>query len=314
MRQTFWAGGLAACLLLPAAASAHGIVGDRLFPATLAIDDPFVADELALPTIAILKNSDNAREVDLSFEYSKRISEYFGISVGDTYTRLSPGGHGFGNLETTLKYQFITDPQHEFVASVGVSAEWGNTGARSIGAESFTTVTPTLWFGKGFGDLPHELDWARPFAVTGQLGYAIPGSAKRVTFTGFDEDTGLPDFDVDHHPRYLVWGASLQYSLPYLKSAVVDLGLPDFVNHLVPLLEASLTTPVSNNFARERTTGTINPGVIWVGDKVQIGLEALIPVNRASGRNVGFLGQLHCFLDDIFPNSIGKPIFTAGRT
>ena len=29
------------------------------------------------------------------------------------------------------------------------------------------------------------------------------------------------------------------------------------------------------------TTGTINPGVIWVGDKFQVGVEAMIPVNRA---------------------------------
>ena len=48
-------------------ALAHGIVGDRFFPATLAVDDPFVADELSLPTFAIFKNGDNAREVDLSF-------------------------------------------------------------------------------------------------------------------------------------------------------------------------------------------------------------------------------------------------------
>jgi methionine-rich copper-binding protein CopC len=52
---------------------AHGVAGERFFPATLAVDDPAVADELSLPTIAILKNADNARQVDLSFEYSKRI-------------------------------------------------------------------------------------------------------------------------------------------------------------------------------------------------------------------------------------------------
>ena len=88
-----------------------------------------------------------------------------------------------------------------------------------------------------------ELDWARPFAITGQVGYAIPGSNATVTV---DPDTG--DVDTEFNPRVLVWGASLQYSLPYLKSAVVDLGLPDFVNHLIPLVEASLQTPVCNTF------------------------------------------------------------------
>ena len=303
-------GGIAASLLLSTPVLAHGVAGDRFFPATLAVDDPAVADELSLPTIAILKNADNARQVDLSFEYSKRITELFGVSVGDTYTRLRPGGQGWGNLETTFKYQAITNAPHEFILSAGLSVEWGNTGARAIG-ENFTTLTPTIWFGKGFGDLPNSLNWARPFAVTGQVGYAIPASAKKVTFAGFDEDTGQPSFDVEHHPRFVAWGGTLQYSLPYLKASVVDLGLPEFVNHLIPIVEASMLTPVSNNIDRQRTTGTINPGVIWAGQKVQVGLEALIPINRDSGRHIGFLGQIHFYLDDIFPNSIGRPIFQA---
>jgi hypothetical protein len=33
----------------------------------------------------------------------------------------------------------------------------------------------------------------------------------------------------------------------------------------------------------ERTTGTINPGLIYVGDTYQLAVEAIIPVNRASG-------------------------------
>ena len=98
--------------------------------------------------------------------------------------------------------------------------------------------------------------------------------------------------------------------MPYLKSAVVDLGLPDFVNHLIPLVEATLQTPVSNTFTSGTlTTGTINPGVIWVGNTFQIGVEALIPINRQSGTNVGVIAQLHLYLDDIDPHGIGRPIF-----
>ena len=72
-------------LLLPlGSAYAHCIVGNRFFPATLAIDDPCVADEMSLPTISAFKTGDNpaAREVDISGEISKRITEDFGISVG----------------------------------------------------------------------------------------------------------------------------------------------------------------------------------------------------------------------------------------
>ena len=104
--------------------------------------------------------------------------------------------------------------------------------------------------------------------------------------------------------------------MPYLKSAVVDLGLPDFINHLIPLVEANLQTPVANTLTSgTTTTGTINPGVIWVGNTFQVGIEALIPINRQSGTNVGVIAQLHFYLDDIDPRGIGKPIFgNAGRS
>ena len=64
------------------AAGAHEIVGNRMFPATLAIDDPGVADELALPTIAFSKTGDDpsVKQLDISGEYSKRITEDFAVS------------------------------------------------------------------------------------------------------------------------------------------------------------------------------------------------------------------------------------------
>src|SRR5262249_4651523 len=53
---------------------------------------------------------------------------------------------------------------------------------------------------------------------------------------------------------------------------------------------------------------TINPGVIWAGTYFQVGAEAVFPVNHASGTGVGFLGQLHLYLDDMFPTTIGRPL------
>jgi len=296
-------------------ADAHEIVGNRFFPATLAIDDPGVNDELAFPTVAISKTGDvlSVKQIDISGEFSKRITEDFAVSFAPAWTHLyAPGGpnmtgaSGFQNIETTFKYRVFKNAEHEFVASVGLNIEWGGSGAQDVGADRFTTYTPMVYFGKGFGDLPASMNWARPFALTGQVGYAIPSSSTTVTV---DPDTG--DVDTEFNPRVLVLGGSLQYSLPYLKSAVVDLGLPNFVNHLIPIVEASLQTPVSNTSSSGTvTTGTINPGVIWVGKYYQLGIEATIPVNRASGTGVGAIAQLHLFLDDIFPNSLGRPIFS----
>ena len=298
-------------------ALAHCFVGARFLPATLIADDPCVADELSLPTVSAFKNGDmpSAREIDISGEYSKRITPFFGVSVAETWTHLSPPGgpnaSGFQNLETTFKYQFLTVPALELVMSAAVSVEWGNTGAKAVGAESFSTITPTFFFGKGMGDLPDTVRWLRPFAVTGLVGYAIPSSSSKTTIT-IDPDTGDQTFDVEHHPQFVVYGGSLQYSMPYLKSSVVDLGLPDFINHLIPIVEARFKTPVANNFATGiGTTGTVNPGVLWVGSYFQVGVEAIIPINRASGSAVGVMGQLHFYLDDIFPTSIGRPIFAS---
>jgi hypothetical protein len=297
----------------PTGASAHCFVGGRFFPATLGIDDPCVADELSLPTVSWFKTGDDppARQTDVSVEYSKRITDNFGISVGSTWTHLRPSGmpsqSGFQNLETTFKYQFLTLPEREFVMSAALAVEWGNTGAAGVGAESFTTYTPTLFFGKGFGDLPDRFGWMRAFGLTGQVGYAVPSSSASFTV---DPDSG--DVDIDRHPRFLNYGFSLQYSMPYLKSSVVDLGLPDFINRLVPIVEGSFQTPVGNNQGTGiGTTGTINPGVIWVGDYFQVALEAIVPINRASGTGVGGMVQLHLYLDDLFPKSIGAPLFSA---
>ena len=307
----------AATTALPLSAAAHEIVGNRFFPATVAIDDPGVNDELALPTVSLGKTGDGPtfKQLDVSAEYSKRITEDFAVSFAPTWSRLYPpggpnmaGGRGFQNIETTFKYRLYKNPEHEFVLSTGLEIEWGGSGAQQVGAERFTVYTPTLYFGKGFGDLPAELNWARPFAITGQVGYSIPGVSK-TTSAVVDPDTGDQDIDTEFNPRVLNWGLSLQYSMPYLKSAVLDLGLPDFINRLIPIVEASMQTPVSNTFSSGTlTTGTINPGLIYAGDKYQFAIEAVVPVNRQSGTGIGIVGQLHFYLDDIFPTTLGRPI------
>jgi hypothetical protein len=286
-------------------ASAHCFVGNRFFPATLNVDDPCVADELSLPTVAAFPTGDDpsAREVDISGELSKKITDTFGISLEGTWihTRV-PGGattHGFDNLGTSFKYQFLTDPTDEFVVSASLDVDWGGTGDRSV-AESFTTLTPTLFVGKGFGFMPESLKYLKPIALTGQVGYAVPTVS-----------SGIEDGETTFNPQSVVWGGSIQYSMPYLKSAVEDMGLPDVVNRLIPLVEWNLSTQTNHFDGGERTTGTINPGIIYVGDKFQLAGEAIIPVNRASGDGVGGMGQLHFYLDDIFPDTYGQPLFAS---
>jgi hypothetical protein len=297
-------------LLLPLSdAFAHCFVGPRFLPATLVTDDPCVADELSLPTVAWSKTGDvpPATQWDISGELSKRITEDFGVSIGEDWSQIrqpgSPTLMGFGDLETTFQYQLMKDAAHETAILLGLIVDWGGTGATNAGiGTSYSLLTPTYYFGQGFGQLPDTVAWARPLAVTGQIGYQIPTTSFIVS-----QNTPVP--------QLLVYGASLQYSMPYLKSEVKDLQLPDFINHLIPIVEAQLSTPVANNFGNSFiTTGTINPGVIWVGSYFQVGVEAMIPVNRASGTGVGVIGQLHLYLDDMFPKTLGQPLIGGTST
>src|ERR1700738_3792161 len=84
--------GLAIALIPFSQGTAHEIVGNRFFPATLGIDDPGVNDELSIPTLASFKTGDDPsfRRRAFSAEFSKRITEAFAISIGTTYSHLSP--------------------------------------------------------------------------------------------------------------------------------------------------------------------------------------------------------------------------------
>jgi hypothetical protein len=298
-------------------AYAHGFAGARFFPATLTTDDPFVSDELSLPTVSTIRTPEDGgtRETDISVDISKRITPEFAIEIGDSFTVLNPhegpSANGFGNLEFGGKYQLLKNAEHEAIVSIGLGVEVGGTGGRSVGADSFSTWTPGIFFGKGFGDLPTELRFLKPLALTGQLGIAIPTSASTRTIT-VDSQTGERDIEVERHPDVLEWGFALEYSLIYLQSQVQDLHLHAPLDRLIPLVEFAFESPL-NRGPEGPTTGTINPGIIWAGKYFQVGVEALIPINEHTGNNVGVIAQLHFFVDDLFPHSLGRPLFGGNK-
>jgi hypothetical protein len=295
-------------------ASAHGVVGQRFFPATLTTEDPFVADELSLPTFSHQKTSTDpsVKETSLDFDFTKRITPDIGISFGYGWKHLDQAGpphnpSGFGNLEVGAAWQFLSNAPHEAVAKIALSGEIGGTGASRVGSEGFTVLTPAIFFGKGFGDLPETMNPLRPIAVTGSLGYSIPMRRSTSTLV-VDPDTGDATLDIERHSSAIQYGLAIQYSLPYLTSNIQDLGLAPWMNRLTPLVEFSFTQPVDSRFG-EQTTGTINPGILWSGQTVQIGVEAIIPLTRATGKNVGVIAQVHFYLDDLFPQAFGRPLF-----
>lgn len=291
-------------------AIAHGLAGKRFFPATLATDDPFVADELSLPTISrrTTAASDDApatRQTSTSVDFTKRMTTDFALGFGASHLRLRPDDGntqtGFDNLSANLKYQFYKSDEHETILSLGADWDIGGTGATRVGAEAFSTVTPTFFFGMGFGDLQEGVKYLRPFAITGTAGIAMPS---RSSTTTIDQDGNST---TERHPNVLNLGFAVQYSLAYLQSFVKDIGLREPFNRMIPVVEFSLQKPLDRGGGP--TTGTLNPGVLWAGQHMQLGIEAIVPINARTGSGTGVRAQIHFFLDDIFPRSIGKPLF-----
>ncbi len=278
-----------------ASASAHGFVGDRFFPPTIATDDPFAVDELMFPSVSYFKSpagngSPAVATTDVGFEFDKEILPKFALGISGDWLNLKPDGQramrGFDNFTTSAKYQLWQNDPHEAIFSFGGEWEIGGSGSKKVGADSANTFSPTLYFGKGFGDLPASLGLLRPIAITGTLAEDFPTSAD---------------------PNSLEWGFALEYSLPYLQSQVKDIGLRQPFKNLIPVVEFSFETP--ENRGGGPTTGTINPGLLYENNYFQIGAEAIIPVNGSTGHEVGAVIQLQIYIDDIWPKIFGHPLF-----
>src|SRR5215475_1154441 len=132
---------LASVLAASTPALAHGLIGKRFFPATLATDDPFVSDELSLPTISYLKlrGTDEApptNQITFNGEFSKRLTPDLGISLAGTLIVLDPQGgssvNGFDNLEVSAKYVFYGNAEHELLLAGGLAWDVGGTGSKKV--------------------------------------------------------------------------------------------------------------------------------------------------------------------------------------
>lgn len=309
-RQAFVASAaaIAAFLMGISQAPAHTIVGNRVFPATLTIDDPGVNDELVLPAFAYMQTSNpdgtlGPISYSLAWEYDKTITPDLVFTIGNEYDwQKNPEAQGWSNIDTEAKYVFYQNPEHEFIIAAAESVDWGNTGSpqsSSLRSTPFSTVTSKVFVGKGLGDVP--VDWIRPFAVTGEMDFSIP--------------TVSVNTDQSLNPTVLTYGATLQYSLLYENSFIHQ--MPDFFNKLIPSFEGVFSTPISNigppvpgEFSPYETTGVVGPSVYYIGQYFEVGVMAQVPINEASGRHVGAMAIVDFFLDDIAPNTLGKPLFS----
>jgi hypothetical protein len=79
------------------------------------------------------------------------------------------------------------------------------------------------------------------------------------------------------------------------------------VNKLTPLVEVAWSSSASqpNNNPTQYLFGV---GVNYTAETYAVGLEALVPGNKDTGSHLGVIAQFHLYFDDLFPNSLGKPI------
>jgi hypothetical protein len=298
-------------LYTPEPVSAHGFAGDRFFPATISTDDPFAASELSLPTISYNRQpgSPPTKTIDFSSDLSILVLPNVAVTLGDGYQWQKADGQstqtGFDNFTANILYEFFENDEHETILSVGLTTEFGGTGSRSVGSSSSSTLTPIIYFGKGLGDLPTNLNLLRPFAVTGEFGLAMPTRSSNRSVT-FNPASGQTQVTSTPNPDVFQWGFAVEYSLIYLQEHVKDVGLRAPFDRLIPLVEFSMSTPVDRHGGT--TTGTISPGVIWSGQYCQFGVEAVLPINEHTGFNPGVVGQIHFYLDDILPKIFSKPL------
>jgi len=305
----------AGMLAVTSQANAHGFAGDHMFISTLLIDDPNVADEASVPTFQFLPQDAGGGQTsynyNLGFEFDKRITENFGFAINDGYTWLTQPGaktaNGWNNIVVTLKYKPYVSAEHEFMLSVGVQQEFARTGANgengaTLGNDDTGTTGPTIYFGKGFGDLP--IGPLRALALTGELTYTIADKGLKADQYGNYNNGNANQWS---------GGLSLQYSIRYLSSQVKDYGLPDFVNKLTPVVELAWSSPASqpNQLQTQYLWGF---GVNYTATTYAVGIEALVPGNRATGTHAGVIAQFHLYFDDLLRQSLGTPIVDWFRT
>ena len=281
-------------------AQAHAIAGDRVFPVTLTLDDPGVADEVTLPQITDQPGAGPSNATQYQWEWDKTITPSTALIYNHGFNVITQSGSkratGFENPVITGKWQVYVNPDHEFIVSLGLQrALPPDLHTLTVGGAAHGATSPVFYFGKGLVELPSPL--LKPLAVTGELIYTIPD----VPLNAAQSNNGTP--------RTLFGGLSVQYSLAYLRANVKDYGLPEFINRLTPLVEFNYTTPTATVPGGAPMQLHGNFGAIYMADTYQVGLELLAPLNKASGSRVGATLQVHFFLDDILPNSLGKPLF-----
>src|SRR4030081_1530964 len=267
-----------------------GYVGDRFFPAPFATTFPPPVDFYNPPYFVKLPDTATTHEIDIPTTYSRLVTKDWSVFFTETFRILDVANKGrlsgFDNLVIGTQYQLYSNPEHQFVFTVGGTAAIGGTGSPGI-ASSFSTLTPTVYIGKGFGDLPDSLAWLRPLTVSGTIAVAVPTASTTLTSLGTTDSyadtgaytslttvpTGATTLSETINPKILQLGFALEYSLVTNSYTGANRTGTRYPAGGLPLVEFTTATPLNGPIVGRRRT-TLNPGVTWRSPYRQAGVEA----------------------------------------
>jgi hypothetical protein len=292
-----------------ASAQAHGIAGNRLFPATLTFDDPAVADEFVGPVISRDKHpgpvEGKVLDTTVGASLTRLLLPELAIMADSNWTehdrKALRSETGFGPTHLSLKKGLLyeNDP-HETLVSASLAWGIAGLGNPAVHDTPYNVVAPGIFFGRGLGDLPDSLASLRPFGFTGALSVDFPTSrTSRVP----------PSVAPLGNPTILHTGIALEFSTLYLTDRFT--GKPpteEPLNQWVPMVEFEFDTPLDGGYGK-KTAATMNPGIAYVFQTYQLSIEAIVPLNRRGGSSMGVRAGAVFFLDDLIPSLFGKPIF-----
>lgn len=266
--------------LLPVPASAHGVVGNRVFLSPIVGNDAFPDNALDL---SVHRSN---YEFSLLPALEKQLSDHSSLLItgGWNDVESKPDVTGASDLTIYFRQSAYISAAHEFELTFSpfLISPAGN---RRIADQGYTHLGGEVLVGKGMGDLPDSATFKslRPFAIQAEVGYAgrVQGPANSDDFANLE----------------------LEYSLQYLDDFVEHTGIREPLVDLVPYIQFNY----SQAFIASRLTTSpdfrLTPGIAYLGDTFEISLGPQIALNgaHASGDRVGLLGLVEIFYDEIFP-------------
>src|SRR6202171_819746 len=267
MAHAAWRKAIPGFLILLATCSegSAAYVGDRYFPSTLATTVPTAADFYNPPYFVRLPDTattPTTHEIDVPSTYSRLVTRDLSVFFTETFRILDDANKGartgFDNFVIGAQYQLYTNPEHQFIFTVGGTAAIGGTGSPGIAA-SFSTLTPTIYIGKGFGDLPDSVAWLRPLTISATAAVAVPTESSTLTSLGTINiprtDTGaltsltpLPTGPTTLaetiNPKILQLGLALEDSLVTNEYTGANRTGTRYAEGWVPLVEFTTATPL----------------------------------------------------------------------